>query len=88
MRFRGSDLLFPCADVHVLFPRQIATLKDQLAQEMRKRQMYISRSVRTGDEIKVRVWGPCVRVQHYAGHSGSAEQSPLEHLPSDVVMFV
>lgn len=31
---------------------QIATLKDQLAQEMRKRQQYISRSVRTGDEIK------------------------------------
>jgi hypothetical protein len=34
------------------FPRlQVATLKDQLSQEMRKRQQYISRSVRTGDEI-------------------------------------
>ena len=30
---------------------QIATLKDQLSQEMRKRQQYISRSVKTGDEI-------------------------------------
>ena len=30
---------------------QIATLKDQLSQEMRKRQQYISRSAKTGDEI-------------------------------------
>ena len=30
---------------------QIATLKDQLSQEMRKRQQYISRSVKTGEEI-------------------------------------
>ena len=30
---------------------QTATLKDQLSQEMRKRQQYISRSVKTGDEI-------------------------------------
>ncbi|KAK3104963.1 hypothetical protein FSP39_014171 [Pinctada imbricata] len=30
----------------------IATLKDQLATEMRKRQEYISRSARTGDEIQ------------------------------------
>ena len=30
---------------------QIATLKDQLATEMRKRQQYISRSARAGDEI-------------------------------------
>ena len=30
---------------------QIATLKDQLATEMRKRQQYISRSARTGEEI-------------------------------------
>ena len=35
-----------------LFFTQIATLKDQLAQEMRKRQQYISRSVRTGDELR------------------------------------
>merc|ERR1711976_219067 len=31
---------------------QVSTLKDQLGQEMRKRQQYISRSVRAGDEIK------------------------------------
>lgn len=31
---------------------QINTLKDQLSQELRKRQSYISRSARTGDEIK------------------------------------
>jgi len=30
---------------------QISTLKDQLSQEMRKRQQYISRSARAGDEI-------------------------------------
>jgi hypothetical protein len=30
---------------------QIATLKDQLNQEMRKRQQFISRSTRAGDEI-------------------------------------
>lgn len=30
---------------------QIATLKDQLAQEMRKRQQYIQRSARAGEEI-------------------------------------
>ena len=32
--------------------RQVATLKDQLGQEMRKRQQYISKSARTGDEIR------------------------------------
>ncbi|CAI9741497.1 Hypothetical predicted protein [Octopus vulgaris] len=31
---------------------QVSTLKDQLKQEIQKRQSYISRSVRTGDEIK------------------------------------
>lgn len=31
---------------------QVATLKDQLAQEMRKRQQYISKSARAGDEIR------------------------------------
>ncbi|VDI23434.1 rootletin [Mytilus galloprovincialis] len=30
----------------------VATLKDQLSTEMKKRQLYISRSARTGDEIR------------------------------------
>ena len=30
---------------------QVATLKDQLSQELRRRQQYISRSVKTGEEI-------------------------------------
>lgn len=36
-----------------LLCRQVATLKDQLSQEMHKRQQYISRSSRTGDEIRL-----------------------------------
>ena len=32
--------------------QQVSTLKDQLSTEMKKRQQYISRSARTGDEIR------------------------------------
>lgn len=42
--FCGITLLLP-------FNSQIATLKDQLATEMSKRQQYIQRSARAGDEI-------------------------------------
>lgn len=38
--------------IKAIFLLQVATLKDQLAQEIKKRQQYIARSVRTGDEIR------------------------------------
>lgn len=40
------------ADSIVFILLKVATLKDQLKQEIQKRQLYISRSVRTGDEIR------------------------------------